>query len=70
MRALQSPFRLKDDTHCDPCVYCSTNLDGTEYPVLMNRERQCGLGFIPGDSGCTDMRTDNCSARKIKEANT
>ena len=66
MRALHSPSRLKDDTHCDPCVYFSKNLDRTEYPLLMARENRCGLGFLPGDACCAEMRTDNCSTRKGK----
>ncbi len=51
---------------CTPCVYFGKNLDPTEYPVLMEKTEQCGLGFLPGDGGCTEMRTDNCSTRKAK----
>ncbi len=52
--------------HCASCVYFSRNLDKTEYPVLMEKPDVCGLGFLPGDNGCTDMRTDNCSVRRAK----
>ncbi len=50
-------------SRCDPCVYFSKNLDKSEYSVPEKRDH-CGLGFLPGDNGCTAMRTDNCSARK------
>jgi len=30
----------------------------------MEQPELCGLGFRPGDGGCTEMRTDNCSAKK------
>ena len=66
MRTLQQRSRLDPETFCAPCVYFSRNLDRTEYPVLMERPELCGLGFRPGDSGCTEMRTDNCSTRKGK----
>ena len=67
IRTLQQRSRLDTETLCAPCVYFSRNLDPTEYPVLMERAELCGLGFRPGDSGCSDMRTDNCSARKAKD---
>ncbi len=51
---------------CTSCVYFSKNLDNNDYPVLMKRQDDCGLGFLPGDAGCTEMRTDNCSMRKQK----
>ena len=56
--------RLNPRASCGPCVYFSKNLDKTEYPVLMDPVECCGLGFLPGDGGCAEMRTDNCSARK------
>jgi len=59
----QHPTRT---SRCEPCVYFSKNLDKAEYPELMEKQDHCGLGFLPGDSGCTEMRTDNCSARKYK----
>lgn len=65
MRALQQP-RSNPDGRCAPCVYFSKNLDPAEYPVLLEKTVRCGLGFIPGDVGCAEMRTDNCSARKTE----
>lgn len=64
MKALQQHSRPHSDTHCTSCVYFSKNLDEKEYPVLMETAASCGLGFLAGDGGCTEMRTDNCSARK------
>jgi len=64
MRTLRKASRLDPDALCAPCVYYSKNLDATEYPVLMEQGDRCGLGFLPGDAGCTEMRTDNCSIRK------
>jgi hypothetical protein len=49
---------------CTSCVYFSRNLDTREYPVLMQEKDQCGLGFLPGDGGCAEMRSDCCSVRK------
>jgi len=49
---------------CSPCVYFSRNLDPTVYPVLAEQKESCGLGFLPGDAGCTEMRTDSCRIRK------
>jgi len=66
IRAMQNPSRLKDDTHCRQCVYFTKNLDEKEYPLLMTREDRCGLGFLPGDASCSEMRTENCSIRKGK----
>jgi len=67
MRTLQEQSRLHPDTLCAPCVYFSRNLDAVEYPVLMQSADRCGLGFLPGDNGCTEMRTDNCSAKKNRD---
>jgi hypothetical protein len=64
MRTLRKPPRLDTDAHCAPCVYFSKNLDATEYPVLMEQRDRCGLGFLAGDAGCAEMRTDSCSVRK------
>jgi hypothetical protein len=64
--ALRQRSRLISNANCIPCVYFSKNLDKTEYPALMEMPDQCGLGFLPGDEGCAEMRTDNCSARKGK----
>jgi hypothetical protein len=66
MRTLHRHSRLNPETHCAPCVYFSKNLDLALYPVLMDRDDRCGLGFLPGDSSCVEMRTDNCSTRKDK----
>jgi hypothetical protein len=64
MRTLEQRARLHPATLCTPCVYFSKNLDGAEFPVLMERPEQCGLGFRPCDPGCSEMRTDNCSTRR------
>lgn len=49
---------------CDACVYFSRNLDHAAYPVPMDGPEQCGIGFRPGDAGCAEMRSDNCSMRR------
>jgi hypothetical protein len=67
MRALGSHARSHGEQYCSPCVYFSTNLDPREYPVLDQQKPTCGLGFLPGDSGCTEMRTENCSVRKAED---
>ncbi len=64
LKTLHQQLRLNPDVHCTPCVYFSKNLVKTEYPALMEKLDHCGLGFFPGDGCCTEMRTDNCSARK------
>ena len=64
MRTLEQTSRLRPDTLCASCVYFSKNLDATEFPVLMDRPERCGLGFRPGDPGCSEMRTENCSTRR------
>lgn len=64
MKALHHYPSPKPDTFCTSCVYHGNNLDMVEYPVLREAAGLCGLGFIPGDDGCLDMRTDNCSMRK------
>ena len=66
MRVLQQQFRIHQDTLCGTCVYFSKNLDMAEYPLLMQPEGSCGLGFLPNDVGCREMRTNNCSTRKSK----
>jgi len=48
---------------CEPCVYYSKNLDLSFSPPPAPRY-VCGLDFTPGDDNCTEMRTNNCSARK------
>lgn len=63
MRTLQCP-PLAPETPCATCVYFGKNLDATEYPVLLQQEVRCGLGYLPDDPGCAEMCTDNCSARK------
>ncbi len=64
-RVLQSGSRFRDQSFCQPCVYFSRNLDTAQYTVLLTpTDHRCGLGFLPGDDSCTEMRTDNCSARK------
>ncbi len=67
MKALHSkePHPTKASL-CEPCVYFSKNLDKNQLPALADSTNGCGLGFIPGDNGCIEMRTDNCSTRKSK----
>ncbi len=65
MRAIQQQQpRPNPDVYCQSCVYFSKNLDETEYPALTEKPDACGLEFLPGDDGCTGMRTDNCSVRR------
>jgi hypothetical protein len=64
VKLLRQQPRVDSEAVCSPCVYYSRNLDRTEYPVLMEKEDPCGLGFVLGDPDCSEMRTDNCSARK------
>jgi len=66
MRALQPKEEHPAGTSlCNPCVYFSKNLDPmklqSDEPV---RHDGCGLGFLSGDEGCNEMRTNNCSAGK------
>jgi hypothetical protein len=49
---------------CASCVYFGRNLDSREYPMLLQERDRCGLGFLPGDRGCSEMRSDNCSVRR------
>jgi len=49
---------------CEPCVYYSKNLDPSFSPYSDTSRHACGMGFIPGDDTCTEMRTNNCSVRK------
>jgi hypothetical protein len=58
-----------DDSFCTTCVYHSMNLDRSLYEgkgASELRQDGCSLDFIPGDKGCNEMRTSNCSARKNK----
>ncbi len=64
MRFLDFAKRNHGEQHCSPCVYFSRNLDAAEYPVIVESKEECGLGFLPGDGDCQEMRTDNCSVRK------
>ena len=68
LKALQ-PKTVQQPEHsiCEPCVYFSRNLDFTELELGASPAHTdaCGLGFIPGDDGCNEMRTSNCSVRKI-----
>ncbi|HEY6011204.1 MAG TPA: hypothetical protein VIX18_07005 [Nitrospirota bacterium] len=66
MRVLQQPSRIDPEVLCASCVYFSKNLDTAEYPALMQPADHCGLGFLPADAACTEMRTDNCSTRRSK----
>jgi len=51
---------------CAPCVYYSKNLDPSFFPSPDLSQPACGLGFIPGDDKCSEMRTNNCGMRKKK----
>jgi hypothetical protein len=64
MKVLQQQSRLNPEALCSPCVYFTRNLDTAEYPLLVEKKDVCGLGFIPGDTSCREMRTENCSMRK------
>lgn len=69
MKAFQSEqYRPVDPSFCTPCVYFSGNIDSAKLqsdnsPAQPDR---CSLDFMPGDSDCAEMRTNNCSARKNK----
>lgn len=65
MRTFEATARqMRPERLCAACVYFSRNLDTREYPVLLQEKDQCVLGYLPGDSGCAEMRTDSCSIRK------
>jgi hypothetical protein len=68
MKALQ-PGNNQDhtDSLCVPCVYYSKNLDASLFPFSESVRHVCGLDFVPGDDNCAEMRTNNCSMRKIKD---
>lgn len=58
-----------DDPQCNTCVYHSLNLDRSLYEdrgTGDSPEDGCSLDFIPGDKGCNEMRTSNCSIRKSR----
>jgi len=63
---MQSFKTMHGEQLCSPCVYFSGNLDQGTYPELADGPHPCGLGYRPGDVGCSDMRTNNCSARNSK----
>ncbi len=67
MRALQQQSNQNPDPRCISCVYFSDNLDQAEFPAPTKNDTGCGLSFLPGDNGCGEMRTDNCSARKARD---
>jgi len=68
MKALQPhKHQQTDDPLCSICVYHTRNLDRALYDGTGTGdlpENGCSLDFIPGDSGCGEMRTGNCSIRK------
>lgn len=67
LNATQPDEQYKDEAAlCAPCVYFSKNLDKVEYPPLPEGTDRCGLGSLPGDETCIELRTNNCSARKRK----
>ena len=58
-----------DDSLCNTCVYHPMNLDRSLYDdkgAGDSPENGCSLDFIPGDKGCNEMRTSNCSIRKSR----
>lgn len=68
MRALQSNnHQDRVASLCAPCVYYSKNLDPSIVPSSEEVQTPCGLGFVPGDEGCMEMRTNNCHMRKKKD---
>ena len=68
MRALQpNSHQDRVASLCAPCVYYSKNLDLSIVPSCEEAQTPCGLGFLPGDGGCTEMRTNNCGMRKKKD---
>lgn len=68
MKALQpNKQQQTDNSLCSTCVYHSMNIDRSLYDdkgAGELPENSCSLDFIPGDSGCNEMRTDNCGIRK------
>ena len=70
MKALQPHKQQQtDDFVCTTCVYNSMNLDRSLYDgkgIGNLPEDGCSLDFVPGDEGCSEMRTSNCSMRKSK----
>lgn len=64
LRVLRQRSRPDPESLCASCVYFGMNLDALEYPVPPEQEISCGLGYQPGEDGCSSMRTDNCSARR------
>jgi hypothetical protein len=68
MKALQPEEQPQtDDSLCGICVYHSMNLDCSLFDgkgIGELPENGCSLDFIPGDGGCSEMRTGNCSIRK------
>jgi hypothetical protein len=58
-----------DESLCNTCVYHSMNLDRSLYDGKSagdSPENGCALDFSPGDKGCNEMRTSNCSVRKCR----
>jgi len=53
-----------DASLCAPCVYYSKNLDPSFSPSSDQTHHACGLGYLPGDDNCIEMRTNNCGIRK------
>jgi len=62
MKALQT----HSNSFCAQCVYFNGNLDSSYSTSNEPSQHSCGLEFIPGDDKCTEMRMNNCSARKGK----
>ncbi len=58
-----------DNSFCTICVYHSMNLDHSLYNgkgLADLPDDGCSLDFVPGDEGCSEMRTSNCSVRKMR----
>ncbi len=57
------------DVCCNTCVYHSLNLDRTMYEgkgIAALPEDGCSLDFVFGNDGCIEMRTNNCSMRRLR----
>jgi hypothetical protein len=64
MRTLRPNNQEQVASLCAPCVYYSKNLDPSFTPSSEIAQHACGLGFVPGDDNCIEMRTNNCGGRK------
>jgi len=61
--------RQTGNSFCTTCVYHSRNLDHSLYSAKGLGDLPddgCSLDFIPGNEGCNEMKTSNCSVRKSR----